>query len=201
MASQRKIESARLNGARSHGPKTPEGKAISSQNARKDLTRKTVVLKNEAHERFNAIHDEYTGEFQPQTPSEKDAVEEMVAAKWQQRRLWGLITATLDLQLVKQAKQIEHDWEQIDSMKRLAIAHQTLTDTSKTLKELRHMLRDVGRDYDRAFERLLDLRILNKTEDPSATAPDGEIENQENNVPAPEPLTPTGFEINGLIHT
>lgn len=48
---------------------------------RHGLAAKTVVLCNESRDRFNLLHDAYIEEFQPATPAEHAAVEEMVAAK------------------------------------------------------------------------------------------------------------------------
>jgi len=162
MPSVRKLQSARLNGAKSKGPKTPNGKAIASLNAlRHGLAAKTVVLCNESHDRFNTVHDAYIDEFDPQTNAESDAIEEMVIAKWRHRRYWGVEAATLDLQMDKQAEEIAKTFSKTDEMTRLSIAFQTLADNSNALRLLDRYLAGIRRDYDRAFQRLLDLRILN----------------------------------------
>ena len=162
MSSFRKLQSARLNGAKSSGPKTPEGKAIASMNAlRHGLAAKTVVLCNESHDRFNGVHDAYIDEFDPRTTAELDAVEEMAISKWRHRRYWGIEAATLDLQMDKQAKQLEKEFTKLDEMTRLAIAFKALADDSSSLRLLDRYLAGIRRDYDRAFHRLLDLRILN----------------------------------------
>jgi hypothetical protein len=88
-------------------------------------------------------------------------VEEMAIAKWRQRRYWGTEAATLDLQMDKQAKEITEQFDKTDEMTRLAIAFQTLSDNSNALRLLDRYLAGIRRDYDRAFQRLLDLRILN----------------------------------------
>jgi hypothetical protein len=165
--SLRKLQSARLNGAKSTGPNTPEGKAIASMNAlRHGLAAKTVVLCNESHDRFNAIHDAYIDEFDPRTTAESDAIEEMAIAKWRHRRYWGIEAATLDLQMDRQAKELEKEFTKMDEMTRLSIAFTALADNSNALRLLDRYLAGIRRDYDRAFHRLLDLRILNSPDQP-----------------------------------
>src|SRR5271157_3584847 len=159
MPSLRKLEAARLNGAKARGRKTPGGIAISSLNAiRHGLSARTIVLGNESRERYDAILNEYIEEFQPESAAEKDAVEELAFAKWQLRRYLGVETAILDLQMDKQAPQIALDFTQIDEMTRLAIAFQTLADHSNALQLLDRYSSKMRRLYDRAFQHLLDLR-------------------------------------------
>ena len=66
MATQAQIDAARRNGAKSHGPKTPEGKAISSMNAlRHGLTAQAILLTNENSEAFQTLAAAYYEKFQP----------------------------------------------------------------------------------------------------------------------------------------
>ncbi len=91
-----KIESARANGAKSHGPVTPEGRQISSLNAlRHGLVAQTVVLTNESQNCFQQVFQAYIDHFQPVDDIEVDFVEEMAVAKWHQRRAWAIQTAAL----------------------------------------------------------------------------------------------------------
>src|ERR1035438_7199088 len=100
MSSQQKIDSARANGAKSHGPKTEAGRKISAQNAvTHGLYAKGVVLAVESREQYQEMLDAYLQQFQPDGPIEHDLVEEMVAAKWRQRRLWAIETDLLEDQM------------------------------------------------------------------------------------------------------
>jgi hypothetical protein len=66
--SQTKSQIARANGAKSHGPVTAEGKAISSRNSlRHGLTSTAVVLPGESPEEFQSLLDGYIDQFQPAT--------------------------------------------------------------------------------------------------------------------------------------
>jgi hypothetical protein len=71
----------------------------------------------------------------------------MAIAKWRQRRYWGTEAATLDLQMDKQAKEIAGEFDKTDEMTRLAIAFQTLSDTSSALRLLDRYLAGIRRDY------------------------------------------------------
>src|SRR5260370_22347637 len=94
--SERKLESARLNGAKSHGPKTPEGKAVSSMNAlRHGLTASRPLLPGESQESFDELLKEYMEEYEPDGPGERDLVHRMVVSKWREQRAWTVETAAL----------------------------------------------------------------------------------------------------------
>ena len=89
MRTPAQIEASRRNGARSHGPKTPEGKAISSMNAlRHGMTAKALLLTNEDPEAYIQLANAYYEKFQPADDVERDLVDEMVIAKWRQRRAY-----------------------------------------------------------------------------------------------------------------
>src|SRR5258708_12847916 len=91
MSSLRKIDSARANGAKSHGPITEEGRKKSSMNAFKHgLNARTPVLFNETDDEHAALLDSYVQDFQPVGPAEMAAVIDMVDAKWRQRRLLNI---------------------------------------------------------------------------------------------------------------
>src|SRR5438105_15372363 len=128
MSSQRRIDASRANGAKSHGPITPEGRETSSRNAiTHGFTAHTVVLTNESVDRFEQAVDSYAGHFQPQDEVEMDLVEELVVAKWRQRRAWSMETATLDHELDLQDPELVSEWEHLDHPTRLALAQQSLS--------------------------------------------------------------------------
>ena len=90
-------EASRINGAKSRGPVTPAGKARSSRNAiTHGLTARDLCLSTEDEAKFNVLQAAYFDKFQPQDQVEADLINEMVAAKWRQQRLWNIETADLD---------------------------------------------------------------------------------------------------------
>src|SRR5690242_13249831 len=81
-------EAARQNGAKSNGPITPEGRARSSQNARKhNFFGSTALLSVEDVEEFNQLRDTVLAEFQPRTYIENRLVREMIDAEWRLARV------------------------------------------------------------------------------------------------------------------
>ena len=159
MSSQRKINTARTNGARSHGLKTQEGLEKSAMNAvTYGLYTASVVIQGEAREKYQEILDAYIRQFQPDGPAESDLIEEMVAAKWRQRRLWAIETDLLEDEMIVQAKKLDADGETYDQLIPLSFAYRELS-TSLLSFLTRHESR-LERVYSRALKTLLDLQRL-----------------------------------------
>lgn len=88
MSSERKLEANRSNAQQSTGPKTPEGKAVSSLNALKlGLFARDCVLPDEARRDFNEFLAALREEHQPATPEEDFLVQAVAAAHWRLHRL------------------------------------------------------------------------------------------------------------------
>src|SRR5450755_4110736 len=127
MSSPRKITSARANGAKSHGPKTESGRKASSMNAvTHGLYSKSVVLQRESPAQHREMLDAYIQQFQPQGQAEFDLLEEMVAAKWRQRRLWAIEADLLENEIVKQKDLLDDDGQPYDEITPLSFAYRSL---------------------------------------------------------------------------
>jgi len=83
-----RAEASRRNGAKSRGPKTPEGKARSAQNALKHGFRaqKYVVLPNEDGAAFEALEAALMEELAPQGALQTVLARRVVAAAWRLER-------------------------------------------------------------------------------------------------------------------
>lgn len=89
MAIQRQIEVNRLNAQKSTGPRTPQGKAASSQNAIKSgLDAESQFVVGENRDDFAALQNEYFARFQPLTPEERFQVDTLLRNEWILRRLF-----------------------------------------------------------------------------------------------------------------
>ena len=123
MASLRKIAAARANGAKSRGPVTIEGcRKVSFNAIRHGLSATTIVLSNESREHYQELFDTYLAHFQPDGELEYNLVENLVAVLWRQRRLWGIETGLIDVEMDRQEKEIEREFTSVDEGVRLAIS-------------------------------------------------------------------------------
>ena len=96
-SSYRRILASRANGAHSRGPRTPRGKARSSQNAiHHGLLAKCVVLNGESDEGFQLLLSHHLARFAPADDVDRGFVDEMAAASWRLRRAWALETRLFD---------------------------------------------------------------------------------------------------------
>jgi hypothetical protein len=158
MSTQRKIDSARANGAKSHGPITEEGRKTSSMNALKHgLTARTVVLSNENGDEYTALLDSYVDHLQPNGPIETDLVLEMVNAKWQQRRLSNIESELFEQYMEKPRKASGPAYDSHDAIVEHTAAFRIMSE-STALTMLNRMGARLERTYSRALNDLLRLR-------------------------------------------
>src|SRR5882762_8326171 len=121
MSTQLKSDTARVNGAKSQGPKTAEGRATSSRNAVKHglSSRNPLVLECENDDDFQALHNNQMEIHQPATPAEQDLVDQMVAARWRFLGLQAIESDLLDTEL-RRKKEIER---RLDTGRRIQLSH------------------------------------------------------------------------------
>jgi hypothetical protein len=103
MSSDRRKESSRANGAKSHGPTTPEGKKRSSRNAvQHGLLARCLLFSGEDAANFQILIQNHDRRFQPADGIEFGMIEEMCAAYWRLHRVWTIETHTLEHQFAIQ---------------------------------------------------------------------------------------------------
>jgi hypothetical protein len=105
MSTAAQMKANRENGAKSHGPVTPEGKQASClNNFRHGLTgHRFFLLERESPEDYEKLVAELENEHNPQTETEKLLVETMAQSRWLSQRAntmqsvrWGLEVSTLN---------------------------------------------------------------------------------------------------------
>jgi len=168
MPTQSQIDAARRNGAKSQGPKTPEGKAISSANSlRHGCCAKAILLTSENPEAYHKLAEAYYKKFKPDDDVECDLIDEMVIAKWRQRRDWSNEAALFDLEMDRQTKKVDSEYKKIDHASRYALAFRALADESEALQLAARYETTHRRSYYRALSTLLQLRAeLKSAPDP-----------------------------------
>jgi hypothetical protein len=150
-----KAEAARVNGAKSRGPATPEGRAKSSRNSlRHGLSAKSVLLPAESHEQFQLLLDAHIQQFQPANPVEMDLVEAMAVARWRLRRIWAIETSLLGPELERRAEDMDEEFTEMSADDRLAWVFQKLADNNQSLSLLARYEGNLNRAFDRAFKQL-----------------------------------------------
>jgi hypothetical protein len=89
MATPSQIAANRQNAGKSTGPRTPEGKAVSSQNAFKSgLDADSQFCYGEDRADFYRLQVEYFTRFSPQSPEERFHVDTLLRNEWSLRRLF-----------------------------------------------------------------------------------------------------------------
>jgi hypothetical protein len=193
-----KSQTARANGAKSHGPVTPEGRATSSRNSlRHGFTAKSVVLPTESQEDFLALLDSYTHHFDPQGGVEMDLVQAMAAARWRLRRICNIEAALLSTELVRRAEDIDEEFSNMQNVDRLAWVFQKLANHGQALSLIVRYEGALNRSYDRAFKQLHMLQSARRRAQPNEPKPTEAAPRAEPGVEAgAEPLKITRNQTN-----
>ena len=135
MPSELKSETSRANGAKSHGPKTPEGKEASSRNSLKHgfTARNTYILECESKDDFQEFLAEHITIHQPVTAPEKELVDQMAIARWRIRRFVTAETVLIECEMVRNREKVDKEFGPTDSGLHLAMAIRSLADESRCL--------------------------------------------------------------------
>jgi hypothetical protein len=160
MPSELKSETSRANGAKSHGPKTPEGKEASSRNSLKHglTSRSTILLQCESLDEYKEFLAEHIAIHQPVTPPEKELVEQMAIARWRIRRFVGAETVLIDCEMVRNRDKVEKEFAPIESDVHLAMAIRSLADESRCLSLMSRYESRLQRVHDKAYTALRELQ-------------------------------------------
>ncbi len=172
MSSQLKQDTARTNGAKSHGPNTPDGRARSSANSRRHgLTAKTVLLPGESSDKFKLLLADYVDQFHPATGVEMELVEAMASARWRIRRLLALEMNLFDNEMSRRSKAIDKEFNNMDVYARLGWVFQKLADDGQAVALLIRYETSLNRSYDRAFKQLQVIQSKRPSPVPSTPSP------------------------------
>jgi hypothetical protein len=131
MITDKQSETSRINGARSNGPITPEGKQKSAQNARKHgLTAKMIRRTAEEEPVWQSILNLLYYEHKPFGETEGSLVEDMAYATWQVRAVRESIG------------KYDIDTDNPEERKRLELLHRYLRQHTRNLEKARAELRE-----------------------------------------------------------
>jgi hypothetical protein len=173
MPSELKSETSRINGAKSLGPKTPEGKEASSRNALKHgfTEAKTFILECESPDEYQEFLAEHMAIHQPATPAEKELVDQMAIARWRIRRFVAAETALLDSEMLRNRDAVNQEFGPTHSDVHLAMAIRSLADDSRALSLMSRYESRHQRTHDKAYAALRELQ-KSRTSQPPAAAPE-----------------------------
>jgi len=161
MATPRQIEANRLNAQKSTGPRTLEGKAVSSQNALKSgLDAESQFVTGEDRTHFAELQDEYVARFQPLTPEERFQVDTLLRNEWILRRLFRA-----------EAQLWEYHAIRADRSEGVPLG-QALMEANEVFRRLTRRITLAERSYKDAFTQLESLQRARRS--PAAGATRGE---------------------------
>jgi hypothetical protein len=204
MTSQLKSETARLNGAKSRGPKSAEGREKSSRNALKHgfTADHTMILDCENPDDFHQLLTRFVKIHQPANLAERDLVEEMATARWRVRRMRAVEAGLLNDEIRARSSKTDS----AASGGQLSPAFRTLADESHSLTLANRYESRIQRIYDRAYRTLRELQQARKSEEPAEPVRTNVfwIKSPEATPPPPQtkiPNEPTGARTKELIET
>ena len=160
MSTLTKSESSRINGAKSRGPVTPEGKERASMNAVKHgILAKGICLNIEKPEVFEELVTDFCTRFQPADNIELRLVEQAALAQFRYERVAGSTeTAMFVLQMDKQAPEVAKQYERVDPPTRFAIAFTGLANEGNSIQLMLRYQQTMLRQRDSALKQLHELR-------------------------------------------
>ena len=184
------IAASRANGAKSRGPKTPEGKAIAAQNAiRHGCLAKLTVMAGEDAQAFMQLSANLIHAFHPTDEHECNLVETMLICMWRRNRALAMETAGMSLLVLKQAALTSPTPDSLNPTDTHSIAFRGFVasvEENHALDLLHRYEARHTRAYERAAKSLDAYRKARQTNPSPYDAPNPEEEVQEAEAPPPQ---------------
>src|SRR6266446_3719055 len=199
MPTERQSESARINGAKSHGPKSAEGKEKSSRNSLRHgcTAHHSLLLACEDRGELDKMRDKYNAMHKPVTLEEQDLVDEMISARWRILRALSIEVALIDTEMVTEEPKLKQKFVTIDTGMVLSSAFRTLADESRSTALLSRYESRLRRIHKQAHAMLLRVQELRQPEPDKvgpailpASPPSGELVCAPPTPAAPPPAIP-----------
>jgi hypothetical protein len=156
MRTDKQIEASRINGAKSQGPTTPEGKAKSAQNGnRHNLAGGHIVLlSNESIHEFKKFSFGYYDAFAPANAVERDLVNQLIAASWRLARISAMESAIFELEMWRQEAKHAKTFNYLDSHTRHVLTFLNMDNEEDAMRKLHRYQTSARRAYNAAFKQL-----------------------------------------------
>ena len=148
--SELQSETSRQNGAKSHGPSTPEGKATSSQNSLQDgfYAVKSILIKGEDPQEYDRLCAAIRASWHPETGHQELQVDDLCRIEWKILRC--------DRKEAEAEDAETPDQQRID---KLSLQRARLEGCKvKVLKELRQSSAEHSKEYQEEMEQALMIR-------------------------------------------
>jgi hypothetical protein len=198
MRTEKQIEASRLNGAKSRGAFTPEGKRNSARyRTRNANIAESVALKTENVNEFRDLLNDLCAQYQPATCFERVLVESMGIAIWKQLRYRTASKVAVDLQTDIEARNLP-PYDHVAAAA-LGCTIRKMADTGRSLEMLERQDRLLSRQYENSSKLLVKIQERRKLDpehsgpvaaEPSATDPEAASDQQETSE---QPEIPTGL--------
>lgn len=170
-----RLNSNRRNAQRSTGPRTAEGKAVSSRNAlTHGLAANRTVLPGENAREFQTLLSELAKEFRPATALQRSLVRQLADSEWRLRRIpdfeAGLLTRRLDRARSRIEKHPDNGPSNENVLKSWLRGEVLIDDASGAdpLSKLSRYESRLTRNYFKALEHLRALQTSRSPQRPTA---------------------------------
>jgi hypothetical protein len=160
MRTENQKQASRNNGAKSSGPTSGEGKAISARNGnRHNLSgAEIILLSTEDPDEYLQHVADFMARFQPVDGVEHGLVNRLIAASWREKRMDAMEASLLELEMDRQRPDIEQEFETIDGYTRQTLALLGTTDRREAANLLLRYQAAARRSFLTAFKLLRELQ-------------------------------------------
>lgn len=154
---------SRENGAKSHGPVTPEGKQTASRNATKHgLFSDSILLRPENRDAWHRLSQDLVDRFCPADNVELSVIYDMAATQWRKDRALHIEAALLDMEY--QAIDDTENQASVpgDEIRRIAVAWANAAGRTAALADLSRQILRLGNYWMRLHRKLKELQADRK---------------------------------------
>jgi hypothetical protein len=175
MATQKQIAANRANARKSTGPRSVEGKSISSRNALKSgIDAQSQIIRGEDPAALQSLTEQYMRDFDPRSAAERALIDILIDCEWILRRLrkaeaqlWEQRFAAM----IERHESRHEDEEEPEPFPEHELLGQAFDALDLCLSRLERRRDLVQRNYQRALKDLRELQSGRPQPDPPPDAP------------------------------